>query len=94
MSETINLSEARKNLPRLVDRVRAGHTFVMSRRGHGQAVLISLDEYQRLKTIEQQQRIKDFNIMLTTPPADALTEDDASQLAVEIVREQRARRAG
>ncbi len=91
MNETLNLSEARKNLPKLVDRVRAGQAFIMSRRGTEQAVLIGIDEYRRLKAIEQQQRQKDFNALLASPPVEALTEEDARQLAVEIVREQRSR---
>ena len=90
MSEIINLSEARKNLPELADRVNAGKTYIMSRRGRELAVLIGVDEYRRLKAIEQQQRQKDFDILLAPPAADAMAEEAARDLAVQIVRERRA----
>lgn len=90
MSEVINLSEARKNLPELADRVNAGKIYIMSRRGRELAVLIGVDEYRRLKAIEQQQRQKDFDILLAPPAADAMVEEAARDLAIQIVRERRA----
>jgi len=65
----------------------------MSRRGRELAVLIGIEEYHRLKAIEQQQRQRDFDILLAPPEAGAITADQARELAVQIVREQRARRA-
>jgi prevent-host-death family protein len=93
MNTTVNLSDARKNLPELADRVKAGHVYILSRRGRELAVLISVDEYNRLKAIEQQQRQKDFDALLAPPPSDMLAEEAARDLAVHIVREQRSRRA-
>ena len=90
MNETINLSEARKKLPELTDRANAGHTYIVSRRGRELAVLLGIDEYRRLKAMEQQQRQKDFDILLAPPPADVLAEEAARELAVQIVREQRS----
>ena len=93
MNETIPLSEARKNLPELADKVNSGKTYIMSRRGRELAVLIGIEEYTRLKAIEQQQRQKDFDVLLAPPESGALTEEEASELAVQIVREQRSRHA-
>ena len=92
MNETINLSEARKKLPELTDRAGAGNTYIVSRRGRELAVLIGIDEYRRLKAIEVHQRQKDFDILLASPPSGALTEDEARDLAVRAVREERSRR--
>jgi len=93
MNETISLSEARKNLPELADRVNSGRAYILSRRGRELAVLIGIDEYHRLKAIEQQQRLRDFDILLAPPETDAMTEEEARELAVQIVREQRSRHA-
>lgn len=91
MNETISLSEARKNLPELADKAQTGRQFVLARRGRELAVLVGIDEYRRLKAIEQQQRQRDFDILLAPPEPGALSEDEARQLAVQIVREQRAK---
>jgi prevent-host-death family protein len=93
MKEIIPLSEARKNLPELTDKVNSGHTYIMSRRGRELAVLIGIEEYHRLKAIEQQQRQRDFDILLAPPDVDAMTEEEARELAVQIVRERRSRLA-
>ena len=91
MDEKVALSEARDNLPELVDRANAGQTVIMSRRGRELAVLIGVEEYRRLKAIEQQQRQKDYDALLAPPPSNALTEEAARELAVQIVREHRSR---
>jgi prevent-host-death family protein len=93
MNKTISLSEARKNLPELARSASSGNTFVVSRRGRELAVLIGVDEYQRLKAIEQQQRQRDFDILLVPPDAAVMTEEKARELAVQIVRERRSRHA-
>jgi prevent-host-death family protein len=90
MNASINLSEARKRLPELADNAYAGHVYSISRRGRELAVLISVDEYKRLKAIEAGERNKDFEALLAPPPSDAISEEAASELAVEIVREVRA----
>jgi prevent-host-death family protein len=93
MSESINLAEARKKLPELADRASAGQTYVVSRRGRELAVLIGVDEYKRLKALEERQRSKDFDLLLTSPPTSDLTEDEARAMAVQLVREERSRYA-
>jgi len=89
MDITINLAEARRKLPELADHASGGQTYVVSRRGRKIAVLIGVDEYQRFKALELQQYERDFNILLAPPPPDALTEDQARSVAVEIVRKAR-----
>jgi|GEM_PF-6326118 len=93
MDVTINLAEARRKLPELADRANAGQTYVVSRRGRKIAVLISVDEYQRLKAVELQQRERDFNVLLASPPPNTLTEEQARDIAVQGVREVREQRA-
>ena len=92
MSEEINLSDARKNLPELADRANAGHIYIMSRRGRKLAALIGIDEYRRLIIIEQEQRQKDFDALLAPPAPDIMAEEAARELAVQIVRERRSHR--
>lgn len=89
MIKTINLTEARKNLPELTDRAHAGHTFIMARRGRQLAVLIGVDEYKRLKEVEHQQRQQDFDVLLAPPGPMLLSEEEAQTLAVKTVREVR-----
>jgi antitoxin Phd len=91
MSETINLAEARKNLPRLADSASAGQSYIVSRRGREVAVLIGIEEYTRLKLLEQQQRQQDFDLLLAPPGEEAMSEDESRQMAVQIVREARAK---
>lgn len=93
MNIKINLSEARRNLPEIVDRANSGNLYVLSRRGRELAVLIGLDEYKRLKAIADEQRRKDFDVLLAPPSPDALNEIEAAELAVKIVREQRVKYA-
>ncbi len=92
MSETINLAEARKKLPELVDRASAGQTYVLARRGREVAVIIGLEEYQRLKELNQQQRQADFDLLLAPPAPDALSEAEARQLALQVIGEVRQAR--
>lgn len=91
MNETISLSEARKNLPELADKAHAGRQFVLARRGRQLAVLVGIDEYRRLKAIEQQQRQRDFDTLLAPPESKTFSEAEANQIAVQIVRHQRAK---
>ncbi|NCP16047.1 type II toxin-antitoxin system Phd/YefM family antitoxin [bacterium] len=93
MDITINLAEARRKLPELADRAGAGQTYVVSRRGRKIAVLIGVDEYQRYKAIELQQRERDFNVLLAPAPPNAPTEDQARSIAVQIVRKARTERS-
>ena len=92
MSETINLAEARKKLPELADRASAGQAYILARRGREVAVIIGVEEYQRLKAMGEQQRLLDFDVLLAPPGADALSEVEARDLALRVVREVRQAR--
>lgn len=50
----VPLEEARKKLAKLVTEVSTGEPVVIRRRGTAQAVLLSSEEYQRLRLIEEQ----------------------------------------
>jgi len=90
MSETINLAEARRKLPELTDQASAGEAYIVSRRGREMAVLIGIEEYRRLKALERRQQLQDFDLLLAPPTAETMTEDQARELAVQVVHEVRA----
>jgi prevent-host-death family protein len=94
MSETINLAEARRKLPELTDQASAGEAYIVSRRGREMAVLIGIEEYRRLKALERRQRLQDFDLLLAPPTAETMTEDQARELAVQVVHEVRATQYG
>lgn len=50
MSKQYSIADARKNLPTVIDEAEAGAEVELTRRGKPVAVVISVDEYQRLKT--------------------------------------------
>ena len=50
MEESYSIAEARANLPTLIDQVEAGVTVELTRRGKGVAVMISVNEYRRLRS--------------------------------------------
>jgi prevent-host-death family protein len=49
MSRQYSIAEARRNLPTVVDHAAAGAEVELTRRGKPVAVVISVEEYQRLK---------------------------------------------
>lgn len=50
MVQSYAIAEARANLPTLIDEVEAGGVVELTRRGKGVAVMISVVEYQRLRS--------------------------------------------
>ena len=50
MSKQYSIADARKKLPTVIDEAEAGAEVELTRRGKPVAVVISVDEYQRLKT--------------------------------------------
>jgi prevent-host-death family protein len=92
MDETINLAEAHRRFHELVDRANAGQAYLLSRRGRETAALIGIEEYRRLKALERAQRQQDFDVLPAPPQSGALTEDEARQMAIEIVRQVRVER--
>ena len=54
MFKLMTVEEARRELGRLLEEVRrTGQPVVITRRGTGEAVLLSAEEFQRLKSIEE-----------------------------------------
>jgi hypothetical protein len=47
------------------------------------------DDYHRLRGLEQEQRERDFELLLATPDVESLSEDDAHKIAVQTVKEVR-----
>ncbi len=92
MNGKLNLAEARKNLPDLADRAYGGQVFVLARRGRELAVVMGIEEYRRLKNLEQEQRERDFDLLVAPPDVEALPEDEARKIAVEAVKEVRETR--
>ncbi|MFC4311463.1 type II toxin-antitoxin system Phd/YefM family antitoxin [Steroidobacter flavus] len=50
MIKSYAIAEARANLPTLIDEVEAGAAIELTRRGKGVAIMISVNEYQRLRS--------------------------------------------
>lgn len=50
MVKSYAIAEARANLPTIVDEVEAGMAVELTRRGKVVAVMISVDEYQRIRS--------------------------------------------
>lgn len=50
MEHSYSIAEARANLPTLIDQVESGMAVELTRRGKGVAVMISVTEYQRLRS--------------------------------------------
>ncbi len=48
---TVQIREAKANLSALVDRAAKGETAVITRRGQPRAVLVGLDEWNRLRQV-------------------------------------------
>jgi prevent-host-death family protein len=49
MSKEYSIADARRNLPSLVDEAQAGSEVHLTRRGRAVAVVVSVEEYERLK---------------------------------------------
>jgi prevent-host-death family protein len=50
MEQSYSIAEARASLPTLIDQVEAGMAVELTRRGKAVAVMISVVEYQRLRS--------------------------------------------
>ena len=50
MAQSYAIAEARANLPTLIDEVAAGAAVELTRRGKVIAIMISVEEYERLRT--------------------------------------------
>jgi prevent-host-death family protein len=85
--ESLSLTDARARLPQLLDRVAAGESFTITRRGAGVAVLTGHDEWMRTKTHdvilearalhERIEAARGKPLDLSGPPADPADVDTA-----------------
>lgn len=89
MSRTVNLTEEQHNLPDLADQAHLGETIIVANDSQELAVIISIEEYRRLKHVENEQRDRDFDALLAPPGPETVSVDEAQRLAVEAVREYR-----
>ena len=56
MKQTVGMTEAKSKLAELVGRTKYGNqVFILQRRGQPMAVLMSVDEYERLKSVATHQ---------------------------------------
>ncbi|MBX6376962.1 MAG: type II toxin-antitoxin system Phd/YefM family antitoxin [Clostridia bacterium] len=84
MMKLMSIEEARRELGRLLDEVgRTGEPIILTRRGTREAVLISADEFERLKGIEEAYARLSFRRALETI-SEAV---DAAGLPPEVVDE-------
>jgi len=68
MTTTISTAEARKNFADIVNKVAYGkESIVLTRRGHEIAALVSIDELELLRQIEDYIDIEDANKALAEP---------------------------
>ena len=68
MTTTISTAEARKNFADIVNKVAYGkESIVLTRRGHEIAALVSIDELELLRQIEDYVDIEDANKALAEP---------------------------
>lgn len=50
MSKQYSIADARRNLPTVVDEAESGSEVQLTRRGRAVAVVVSIEEYERLKS--------------------------------------------
>lgn len=87
----VPVEEARKKLGALLRQARAGETVVLGRRGADQAVLLSSEEYERLRRVEEDAARARLEAALTAITADVRRARLAPRVVEEAVRAARRR---
>ena len=87
----VPIEEARKQLGKLVRDVAAGEPVIIGRRGVEQAVLISEDEYERLRHIEELAARICFHVALDAIGADVRARRIPPKVVVDALRAARRR---
>jgi prevent-host-death family protein len=82
----VPVEEARKHLGKLVRDVAAGEPVIVGRRGVEQAVLISEEEYERLRRIEEHAARARFREALDAISAGVRTRRLPQKVVVEALR--------
>ena len=74
MNATVSIGEVKRDISELVNRVAyGGERIVLTSRGKPKAVLVSIEDYQRLQAEEKQQRLGRWEEWLRK--AEALSQD-------------------
>jgi len=87
----VPVEEARKRLGALLRQARAGEPVVLGRRGTDQAVLLSAEEYERLRRVEEDAARARLEAALTAIAADVRRARLAPRVVEEAVRAARRR---
>ena len=83
MTTTISTAEARKNFADIVNKVAYGkESIVLTRRGHEIAALVSIDELELLRQIEDYIDIEDANKALAEPGDNVSAKEVWKQLGL------------
>lgn len=73
MDATVSIGEVKRDISELVNRVAyGGERIVLTSRGKPKAVLVSIEDYERLQTEEQQGRLQQWEAWLQK--AEALSQ--------------------
>ncbi len=87
----VPVEEARKRLGRLVREASSGEPVVIGRRGADQAILISGEEYERLRRVEEQVAQTRFQAALTAIGTSVQDEKLSREVVEEAIRAVRRR---
>ncbi|MDP2959090.1 MAG: type II toxin-antitoxin system prevent-host-death family antitoxin [Longimicrobiales bacterium] len=87
----VPVEEARKKLGALLREAQAGETVLLGRRGTDQAVLLSAEEYERLRRVEEDAARARLEAALTAIAADVRRARLAPRVVEEAVRAARRR---
>jgi len=83
MTTTISTAEARKNFADIVNKVAYGkEPIVLTRRGHEVAALVSIDEFELLRQIEDYIDIEDAKKTLAEPGDNVSAKEVWKQLGL------------
>ncbi len=83
MTTTISTAEARKNFADIVNKVAYGkESIILTRRGHEIAALVSIDELELLRQIEDYIDIEDANKALAEPGENVSANEVWKQLGL------------
>lgn len=72
-TEVIDLETTQTTLPDLATQLFNGQVVIVTRGGQELAVMMGIDEYRRLKEIEEEQREHDGGFVLTHVSQDEMT---------------------
>lgn len=87
----VPVEEARKQLGRLVREASAGDPVVIGRRGMDQTVLISAEEYERLRRVEEEAAKARFKSALEAIAAEARRQGLTQKVVDAAIRKARRR---